>query len=87
MFSVGLNGSPFTPEFAIVKWTDSSNTALPALKYIGFTAGNVTTVTQIRKVRGSSKLFMHKVCIVGGMTYTKQRGTISLLHTPKNYLC
>jgi len=38
--SVGLNGSPFTPDYAIVKWTDSSTTAIPSLRYIGFTAGD-----------------------------------------------
>jgi len=38
--SVGLNGSPFTSEFAVVKWTDSSTTAIPSIKYIGFTIGN-----------------------------------------------
>ena len=41
MFSVGLNGSPFTPDYAIVKWTDSSTTAIPSLRYIGFTAGKL----------------------------------------------
>ena len=38
--SVGLNGSPFSSEYAIVKWTDSSTTAITSIKYIGFTAGN-----------------------------------------------
>jgi hypothetical protein len=39
VFSVGLNGAPFHSDYAIAKWTDTSTSALPSLKYIGFTAG------------------------------------------------
>lgn len=37
--SVGLNGAPFSPDFALVKWTDTSTSAIPSLKYMGFTLG------------------------------------------------
>ena len=35
--SLGLNGAPFSPDFAILRWTDTSTTALRAVKYLGFT--------------------------------------------------
>jgi hypothetical protein len=38
-FSVGLNGAPFSPDFALVKWTDTSNSALASVKFMGFTTG------------------------------------------------
>ena len=38
-FSVGLNGAPFHADYSIAKWTDTSTSALPSLKYMGFTAG------------------------------------------------
>jgi len=37
--SVGLNGAPFSPDFALVKWTDTSTSAITAIKYMGFTNG------------------------------------------------
>ena len=40
-FSVGLNGRPFSSQYAMVSWSDTSTSALPSLKYIGFTAGNI----------------------------------------------
>ena len=36
--SVGLNGAPFTPDFALVRWTDTGNSALRRVAYLGFTA-------------------------------------------------
>ena len=39
-FSLGLNGAPFSPDFALVKWTDTSNSALSSVKFMGFTAGS-----------------------------------------------
>jgi len=36
---VGLSGSPLNSDYAMLKWTDSSSTALPSIKYIGFTNG------------------------------------------------
>ena len=41
-FSVGLNGAPFHADYSIAKWTDTSTSALPSLKYMGFTAGICT---------------------------------------------
>jgi len=41
--SVGLNGRPFSSQYAMVSWSDTSTSALPSLKYIGFTAGNAKT--------------------------------------------
>jgi len=35
--SVGLNGAPFSPDYALVKWTDTSTSAITAIKYMGFT--------------------------------------------------
>ena len=35
--SLGLNGAPFSPDFAILRWTDTSTTALRGVKYLGFT--------------------------------------------------
>ena len=37
---LGLTSSPPSPEFALLKYTDSSQDALTAVKYIGFTNGN-----------------------------------------------
>jgi hypothetical protein len=37
--SVGLSGSPLSSDYAILKWTDTGTTALPTIKYIGFTNG------------------------------------------------
>jgi len=37
--SVGLNGAPFSPDFALVKWTDTSTKAISSIKYMGFTTG------------------------------------------------
>jgi len=37
--SVGLNGAPFSPDFALVKWTDTSTSAIGSIKYMGFTNG------------------------------------------------
>ena len=37
---MGLNGAPFSPDFALVKWTDTSNSALSSVKFMGFTAGS-----------------------------------------------
>jgi len=38
--SLGLNGAPFSPDFAILRWTDTSTTALRAIRYMGFTNGH-----------------------------------------------
>ena len=38
--SLGLNGAPFSPDYAILRWTDTSTTALKAVKFLGFTNGN-----------------------------------------------
>ena len=38
--SVGLNGSPFSAEYALARWTDTSNSAIEKLMYIGFTAAD-----------------------------------------------
>ena len=38
-FSVGLSGSPLSSDYAILKWTDTSSSALNSIKYIGFTNG------------------------------------------------
>ena len=35
--AVGLNGAPFSPDYAIVKWTDTSSNAIRSIKYMGFT--------------------------------------------------
>jgi len=37
--SVGLNGAPFSPDYALVKWTDTSTSALTAVRFMGFTLG------------------------------------------------
>ena len=36
---MGLNGAPFSPDFALVKWTDTSTKAISSIKYMGFTTG------------------------------------------------
>ena len=38
--SLGLNGAPFSADFAILRWTDTSTTALKAVKFLGFTNGD-----------------------------------------------
>ena len=38
--SIGINGAPFSPDFAILRWTDTSTSALKSIKYLGFTNGN-----------------------------------------------
>ena len=30
--SLGINGAPFSPDYAILRWTDTSTTALKAVK-------------------------------------------------------
>jgi len=37
--SVGLSGSPLSSDYALLKWTDTSSSALPSIKYLGFTNG------------------------------------------------
>ena len=34
-----MSGSPLSSDFAILKWTDTTSTVLPAITYIGFTNG------------------------------------------------
>ena len=41
--SVGLNGAPFSPDYSLIRWTDSGNNALRRLAYVGFTASAGTT--------------------------------------------
>ena len=36
--SVGLNGSPFSPDYSLARWTDTSTTAIRRLAFAGFTA-------------------------------------------------
>ncbi len=36
--SVGLNGAPFSSDYALVKWADTSGAAMKSIKYLGFTA-------------------------------------------------
>ncbi len=43
--SVGLNGSPFSPEYALARWTDRSGNAIERLRYIGFTGSDDSTVS------------------------------------------
>ena len=43
--SLGRNGDPFKEEYALVKWTDNSNTAIENMKYIGFTVGQGSAVS------------------------------------------
>jgi len=38
--SLGLNGAPFSPDYAILRWTDTSTSALRGIKYLGFTNGD-----------------------------------------------
>jgi len=38
--SVGLNGAPFSPDYALVKWTDTGSNAMRSVKYMGFTASS-----------------------------------------------
>lgn len=33
-------GAPFSPDYALVKWTDTSTTAIRSVKYLGFTAAS-----------------------------------------------
>ena len=35
-----ISGAPFSPDYAIVKWTDTSNSAMRSVKYLGFTASS-----------------------------------------------
>ena len=36
-----INGAPFSPDYALVKWSDTSSGAITSLKYMGFTTGMV----------------------------------------------
>jgi hypothetical protein len=36
--SVGLNGAPFSPDYALLKWSDTSGSAMRSVAYMGFTA-------------------------------------------------
>ena len=38
--SLGLNGAPFSPDYTILRWTDTSTSALRGIKYLGFTNGD-----------------------------------------------
>jgi hypothetical protein len=40
VLTLGMNGSPVTPDFAVVKWTDTGDSALKGIKYMGFTSSN-----------------------------------------------
>ena len=42
--SIGLNGSPFSSEYALVTWVDSSDSVMRNLGFIGFTASSGATV-------------------------------------------
>ena len=42
--SVGLNGSPFSPDYSLVRWTDTTATAISRIAYIGFTGAERSTV-------------------------------------------
>jgi len=44
VLSVGLNGSPFADNYALISWTDKSEKKIKELKYVGFTATKGTTV-------------------------------------------
>ena len=35
-----FSGAPFSPDFALVKWTDTASTAMRSVKYMGFTASS-----------------------------------------------
>ena len=35
--AVGLNGSPFNPDYALMRWTDTESDALESVRHIGFT--------------------------------------------------
>ena len=34
---MGLNGSPFNPDYALMRWTDTESDALESVRHIGFT--------------------------------------------------
>ena len=36
--AVGLNGSPFNPDYALMRWTDTESDALESVRHIAFTA-------------------------------------------------
>ena len=41
--SVGLNGAPFSSDYALLRWTDTTD-GLRSIKYMGFTASEETNV-------------------------------------------
>ena len=44
ILTVGMNGSPLSPDFGILKFTDTSESALKNIRYMGFTSsggGNI----------------------------------------------
>ncbi len=43
VLTVGMNGSPLTPDYAIVKWTDTTDKALKNIKYMGFTRYSINS--------------------------------------------
>ena len=67
-FSVGLNGAPFSPDFALVKWTDTSTTALPSVKYMGFTTG---ARTQSIKFGANCVLLKTQYAVLGQSPYVQ----------------
>ena len=40
VLTLGMNGSPVSPDFAVVKWTDTGDSALKGIKYMGFTTSS-----------------------------------------------
>ena len=59
-FSLGLNGAPFSPDFALVKWTDTSNSALssgvvPSGLSSPRTAGSAPNMSSTYRLYGTRK--------------------------------
>jgi hypothetical protein len=40
VLSVGMNGSPVLSDYALIKWTDTSESALKNVKFMGFTSSS-----------------------------------------------
>ncbi len=47
VLTVGMNGSPLTPDYAIVKWTDTTESALKNIKYMGFTRYSIDSYVSL----------------------------------------
>ena len=44
VLTLGMNGSPVSPDYAVVKWTDTSESALKNIKFMGFTGSGASNI-------------------------------------------